>query len=443
MVTKANRSKSKSDSVASNSEAAEVSSGDRAATPGDNLGGTKDAPPTNRASNNSNSYFFQPLRWGVDSLYLSYPGQLSETVDQELRALKKLAQERDDLAAKAQYQLGDHIFEVKDKGSGLFPFTIEDNAFRICFASHHAKALPMAYVKVSSDYLSHQTPADAEAHLRSLLYPLGDLNPPKVSRIDLFVDFASSVDMESWQRHAWVTKASGLSQYAQDQTFTGWLIGAGSVLMARLYNKQIEIQKSGKTYLEPLWREAGWNMQTPVWRMEFQFKRAVLDQLGFNGLAGVLDNLNGMWSYVTTEWLKLTIPSETDKTRSRWAIHPLWQDLSSIDWEGNGGALLREYKLSRAPSKAWIGQRALNLMASIGALDSVQEFETALSALGDAAFAQLAEQAEFKGLHHVNHFIEKVEILNRKYNTALNAPSPDDPTEDPTAKEYRRQTQGY
>lgn len=223
----------------------------------------------------------------------------------------------------------------------------------------------------------------------------------------------------------------------------GITICAGSVLMARLYNKQIEIKKSGKTYLEPLWREAGWDVQTPVWRMEFQFKREVLDQLGFNGLPGVLDNLNGLWNYVTTEWLKLTIPSETDKTRSRWMIHPLWQDLSSIDWEGNGGALLREYKHSRAPSKAWIGQRALSLMASVGALDSVQEFEAALSALGNAAFAQLAEQAEFKGLHPVNHFIEKVEILNRKYNTALNAPPPDDLTEDPAAKEYRRQTQGY
>jgi len=442
MLIKSNRSNSKNDVVASNSVAAEVSSGDGAAAPDDNLGGTG-APPTNRAPNNSNPYFFQPLRWGVDSLYLSYPGQLSETLDQELRALKKLAQDRDDLAAKAQYKLGDHIFEVKDKSSGLFPFTIEDNAFQIRLSAHHAKAMPMAYVKVSSHYLTHKTPAEAEAHLRSLLYPLGDVSPPKVSRVDLFVDFASSVDMESWSRNAWVTKASGVSQYAQDQNFTGWLIGAGSALMARLYNKQIEIQKSGKTYLEPLWREAGWDAVQPVWRLEFQFKREVLDQLGLNSLPGVLDNLNGLWSYVTTEWLKLTIPSDTDKTRSRWPIHPLWMDVASIDWESQGGALLREYTPYRAPSKAWIGQRALSLMASIGALDSVKEFEAALAALGDAAFAQLAEQADFKGLHHVNHFIEKVEILNRKYNTALNAPPPDESTEDPVAKEYRRQTQGY
>lgn len=309
--------------------AAEILPGAGAADPG-GISTEPGAPPSNTAPDNSKENrnqrtapFFQALRWGVDSLYLSYPGQLSETVDTDLRELKRLAQERDDLAAKAQYQLGGHLFEVKDKSSGLFPFTLEDDAFQIRLSAHHAKALPMAYVKLSSRYLSHQAPADAEAHLRSLLYPLGEVGAPKVSRIDLFVDFASSVDMESWKRSAWVTKASSVSQYAQDQAFTGWLVGAGGPLMARLYNKRIELRKSGKTYLEPLWREAGWDGEQAVWRLEFQFKREVLDQLGLSSVPGVLGNLNGLWSYATTEWLKLTIPSESDQTRSRWPIHPL------------------------------------------------------------------------------------------------------------------------
>jgi hypothetical protein len=401
------------------------------------------APPTNRAIDNSNPSLFQPLRWGVDSLYLSYPGQLSESVEAELRELKKFAQSRDDLAAKAQYKIREHIFEVKDKSSGLFPFTIEDNAFQIRLSAHHAKSMPMAYVKVSSHYLSHKTPAEAEAHLRTLLYPLGDISPPKVSRIDLFVDFASAVDMESWNREAWVTKASGMSQYAEDRTCTGWLIGAGSTLMARLYNKQIEIQKSGKTYLEPLWREAGWDAIQPVWRLEFQFKREILDQLGLSSLPSVLENLNGLWSYVTTEWLKLTIPSDTDKTRSRWPIHPLWIALASIDWETQGGELLREYSPTRAPSKEWVGRRALSSIASFGALIGATDFDSALNAVGDAAFNVLVNQADSVGVHHVSYFIEKIEILNRKYNTALNVPIPEEPEEDPIAKEYRRQTDGY
>ena len=50
--------------------------------------GRSDAPLTNRASDNckneekqnkddkNTAPYFQPLRWGVDSLYLSYPGEL-------------------------------------------------------------------------------------------------------------------------------------------------------------------------------------------------------------------------------------------------------------------------------------------------------------------------------------------------------------------------------
>ena len=45
---------------------------------GGNDGGTG-APPSNTAPDNSIPSF-QPLRWGIDSLYLSYPGQLAEGV---------------------------------------------------------------------------------------------------------------------------------------------------------------------------------------------------------------------------------------------------------------------------------------------------------------------------------------------------------------------------
>lgn len=82
----------------------------------------KDAAPSNTASNNCNceEIGFVPLRWGVDSLYLSYPGMLADSVTRKLETLKKTAQsEHESEQAKAQYVVDDHIFEVKDKGSGI------------------------------------------------------------------------------------------------------------------------------------------------------------------------------------------------------------------------------------------------------------------------------------------------------------------------------------
>src|SRR5690606_1413668 len=113
MSTKRTRNASGSGHVERFQEAAPVSVGDGAATPTDNRDGTKGAPPSNTAPDNCNPEYFQPLRWGIDSLYLSYPGQLLESTEDKLKELKLLAQCRDDLAALAQYPIQEHCFEVK------------------------------------------------------------------------------------------------------------------------------------------------------------------------------------------------------------------------------------------------------------------------------------------------------------------------------------------
>lgn len=56
----------------------------------------QDTEPSNTVSNNSNSEYFKPLRWGVDSLYLSYPGEIFPEADSLLKEKKKIAQSPED-----------------------------------------------------------------------------------------------------------------------------------------------------------------------------------------------------------------------------------------------------------------------------------------------------------------------------------------------------------
>ncbi|WP_200385312.1 hypothetical protein [Rhodocyclus tenuis] len=212
--------------------------------------GRSDAPPSNTASDNCKLPYFKALRWGVDSLYLSYPGDLFPEVEAQLKHLKQLAQANEPAQqAEAQYAIGAHIFEVKDKGAALFPYILEDGAFRIQL-SRRGKRAPMAYVKIAATYLAHVGPTAAEEALRDLLGQLGELHESaNVSRIDLFVDFASSESMESWGREAWVTRAASINTYAVKGVFSGWAIGLGGVVACRLYNKLLEIVTSGKDYL--------------------------------------------------------------------------------------------------------------------------------------------------------------------------------------------------
>ena len=85
------------------------------------------AMPSNTATNNSNNEgLIKFLRFGVDSLYLSYQGEIFESVDEKLSKLKLLARsDIQDQQAKAQYKIGDHLFEVKDKGTSMFAYILK------------------------------------------------------------------------------------------------------------------------------------------------------------------------------------------------------------------------------------------------------------------------------------------------------------------------------
>ena len=73
---------------------------------------------SNTVPYNCNNEYFKLLRFGIDSLYLSYQGELFPEVKERLVKLKQLAQHPEaDQQAQAQYAIAGHIFEVKDKGS--------------------------------------------------------------------------------------------------------------------------------------------------------------------------------------------------------------------------------------------------------------------------------------------------------------------------------------
>ena len=112
-------------------------------------------PPSNTVPNNCNREYFKLLRFGVDSLYLSYPGELLPEVDEELKELKQIAQSPEQhLQVQAQYPIDEHIFEVKGSGKGFFPYILKDNAFHIQLS--RSRSIPFAYVQLSSEYLTHK-----------------------------------------------------------------------------------------------------------------------------------------------------------------------------------------------------------------------------------------------------------------------------------------------
>lgn len=426
---------------AADSLSAPARSGDSRTHGCDQGEGELDTTLTNRVSNKYNPDYFQALRWGIDSLYLSFSGELYSDQEAELESLKKLAQ-NDNLAdqALAQIQVNDHVFEVKDKGTGMFPFILEDNCFRIQLSRRRAKSMPMAYVKISSEYLTHKPVLEVVKDLTAVLSVLGTIESrPKTSRVDLFVDFSSNENMESWHRNAWVTRSEKIHQYAVKGEFSGWSIGMGSGMSARLYNKVLEIVTSNKGYLVPLWNEAGWNGSTTIWRLEFEIKRDILVQFDVQALDTCLNNLNGLWSYATTDWLKLTIPSETDINRSRWAIHPLWACLSSIDFETSGGSLSRTFSPQRIPSDQRLFDFGFSVISSFMAREGITDLLEGVDAFYRGLYHYLNNRTMNMGTGFDEYVNERIALKAKRFNSILNK---SDDIQIDSSDEYRKQSDG-
>jgi hypothetical protein len=405
-------------------------------------------PPSNTVPLKYNPEKTKLLRFGVDSLYLSYPGVMTEEWDKKLARLKELAQQEDDLSQSvAQVNICNHLFEVRDKGAGRFSYVLVDNAYRIQASNSRSKSLPLAYVQISSEYLSHAGIEKAEEVLRHIVNSLGVVNEPaNISRVDLFADFCADYAMDAFEPlRDWVTRVETMSLHYSYGHFSGWSFGSGGDIVARLYDKTLEIEKkSHKFYLHDLWNAAGWDGTSQVWRMEFEAKRNALVSLQLPKLAHLLPNQAALWRYLTENWLRLTVPTETDTNRARWANHPLWDFIAAAFNSEEDQPKLERFNPARLPEDERLFVHGLGGITSFMASRGIEDMSEGFGEYMQQAKAYHTVRSGFKHDGMERYVGRKVKGKNRRYNTVLNIqPSPADIlkiAED--AKAYQRAKEG-
>jgi hypothetical protein len=386
--------------------------------------GNTGAPLSNTAPANCNDSIngTRILRTGVDSLYLSHQGQLHPEIEENLDTLKKLAQSDDPLdQAYAVMELHDHLFEVKGKGKGRFPFVLVDNWFHIQLSSSKAKSMPMAYTQIASEILAYTGVNPSFVKLNSLLMSLGEpSSKASVSRVDLCVDFTTDIKLDDLLREAWVRRAREFITHFDGLTFSGYEFGRGGEIVGRLYNKTLEIHsKSNKTFFFPIWKDQGWDGVSDVWRMEFQFRRTPLRELGIHTVSDLMDKMDALWEYATTSWLRLAIPSPTDKTKKRWPNHPLWDALTHAPWCGDHGKPLYRRTKCRTPSPNRLFIHGLGGITSFMAQEGISNFDEALEQFGLRAHAFHREYSRLTGKTLNTYAREKAQQKARRFNTRL------------------------
>ena len=384
-------------------------------------------PPSNTVPLKYNPDKYKLLRFGVDSLYLSYPGVLSEDWDKKLARLKELAQMEGDLSQSiAQVTICDHLFEVRDKGAGRFSYVLVDNACRIQVSNSRSKSLPLAYVQISSEYLSHAGIEKAEEGLSYIINTLGMVNEPaNISRVDLYADFCAECEMDAFDPlRDWVTRVETMTLHYSHGRFSGWSFGSGGDIVARLYDKTLEVEKkSHKFYLHELWKAAGWDGTRQVWRMEFEAKRNALVSLQMPKLALLLPNQAALWRYLTVNWLRLTVPTESDSNRARWNNHPLWDFIASAFNSDDEQAKLQRFNPARLPEDERLFVHGLGGITSFMASRGIEDLGEGIGEYLHQAKAYHVTRSGFKHDGMERYVGRKVKAKNRRYNTVNNVQS--------------------
>ncbi len=357
------------------------------------------------------------LRTAIDSLYLSYAGELSDEMFVRLDDLKETAQSNEeDEQAKAQITIGNHLFAVASHGAGRFRFVLFDDRFRLNISK--GTRLPLVYAQISSEYLTTVGVEVAEQELRFVVASLGRVDElAQVSRADLCLDFIPIVPMDQWAGQQWVTRARKKAAYwGTGDRFTGWMIGQGGDIQSRTYDKVLEItEESHKTYLFGLWQARGWKANDPVWRQEFQTNRNALKELQVRSLPDLLANLDGLWHYFTEKWLRLAHLG-SDSNKSRWQTHPLWEILSNASWGDATQPALQRIRASNLPTDDRLFTAGLGYVAAFMGREGITELSE-----GFGSFLHQADTYHrLRGESTARYVERKARVKGRLFSTINN-----------------------
>ncbi len=368
---------------------------------------------------------FRVLWQGIDTLRVTFKGKHYPGVQTQLEKLKILAQSNDEAEqACAQYQVDGEVFAVLDKGGPGYPYILVSPRFNLRLSRYLSRSLPLVSVQIRSSYLAAVGPVEAVRKLRVIASHFGDVEGEEtVSRADITLDFTTKQDISYFGKDDWITTAETKVPYFEGGgRFTGWTFGLGSSTGARLYDKKYEIvKKQGSTHFFDLWQQAGWVPWDEAWRLEFELKRATLARFHISTIDQLMDRLPGLWAHLVGKFLRLAVPNPNDNTRSRWANHPLWDNIASVKWAGLQVAVTAKAVLNDAPSDEWLARQAGSLISSMMAREGIDDPKLAAALLVKLVYCTYENKEMIYGATPEDILRTRADLKARKYGTRLNS----------------------
>lgn len=216
-------------------------------------------------------------------------------------------------------KLGTEEFLLASHGTGSgYPFLIENESFSIQFGEFNQ---PSFFVTFRSVALWHSGIQNLHQRFMDWAQSVGLVayQPERLSRVDFTFDyFLPSINFDE---DSFVSAASKDNQHRKNRKIQTFSFGEGDIKL-RLYNKCDEInEKSAKSWFFKLW-----GIDHDVWRIEWQVRKSSLRNCGICTFAELQQRQGIVLRVLVNDHTTLRIKTD-DSNRSRWALHPLWQDL--------------------------------------------------------------------------------------------------------------------
>lgn len=258
---------------------------------------------------------------GIDTLQCAY---YLRQVRPDGLDFGQLLQTREGLRARgsrdgAQLILGGVPFRLAAHGTGSgYPFLLACEDFKVECGEFNT---PAFFVTFRSQALWRESAPLLHAKFLRWAEAVGFAphQPERLSRVDFAFDHhLPTVDFDEGSFLTRMHKDSQHREHGRVQTFT---FGQGDIVL-RVYDKVAEIeQQSAKAWFFLLW-----GRDQDVWRIEWQVRKAVLRQFGIITFEDLQKLQGDLLRYLCEEQATLRIRG-ADSNRSRWALHPLWEDL--------------------------------------------------------------------------------------------------------------------
>lgn len=304
-------------------------------------------------------------------------------------------------------------FSVNRKGQGFYRYKIECIDFYICLMKNDIRNNSPIYVRFMSEFLWKHGYNKCHCLFWKWFNQFNvKVLGTRLSRLDICFD-TEEICFTIEDREKFVTRARKTDiHYTEEEVqidsehyighvFSGFVIGRGSPLSCRIYNKTLEAKNSKKWFFD-IWKEYGYNSLNDVWRVEFQCRRKVLKELQINTYEDIKEKIKQIWAYYTQKWLVLK--EKTNNNISRCPISEKWLLIQKCGGEYMPSPSVREKIRSGNLEKLFC--QCKGLFTSISALTNTSVSE---------AYFMIEEYIRLKNKENKTTFAEEVEKRKNRF----------------------------